>query len=913
MRGLLDYRRDPIARRYILLAGLVDALPTWLVDDLVPVLLPNSSLTIPLNASVQLQAVGLFNVTLFDLDRWTKLRPLWLNEGSLFTWESSAALDLLEVEVCGGLVLNTGTQGVAHEVAVCALLALAQPTVDLGLVVAMRSDRMCEVWGSVLRSSAGCALYPLFFAEDASGVRLSHLRIGIEGYRLEALSASGILLPGLEERLLRELRGLLEANATERLVTAQLPTAISAGLRDALNMAAPRELPRRQVCDWARHPARLERPNGSLLEASRVCFVNNGGFDLRFRLHDCAAHRSTDYSPVYPVDRVQCMDAGAIGGAAVPAGRAVRPGVQVLAGLHELPEPALLYSANASTAGFVCSGSTLRYRCDLASLAPAQGAPEAQSVCVLNHAAAVLSADALDALAGRSLGHTGEFAVDQMRCVDLAEAGAEQGRAVAVEVKAAGGRRTQAEPALAYRRGGVQIVYRCTGTTLSLACRLLGAEGGGGAEPVGAAVSLSRAACALGAAAGGLALGAAALGGAGRAGGSAAARRGGGPRQPGRSGAEGLLGLAEGSDLGGPDCHTALDGEYCYSAVLWGMQQGLTEKPQDYPGLGLESGFRDFQRVLHARGVGDCPEPCADEGAQRPPTSVAAAERCAFDYNGGPEALCFCQLAGNAACGASDCSCPEGCDVAWNHSATVTFRNKNEASGCDATTGLLATPAVVLPRRGVPADVVSQAHARPARGDAAGGPRGLPGARGGGGHRLAVHPRGPRGEHRVAPPAHVLRRRQPGRAARRQRRRLVRPDDDGRSGRPARGGGRQVGRRAVRPSPQPAPDELRGARVREARPGGPVLLPRGVRAGGRLLRRLRQGVRAVAGAWAPDPRCWRGVLAHALPRASSLLRPRGGAGPSSLPAGLGSGRWARAASWGRLAGRLWEALGNPAL
>ena len=51
--ALLDYKTNPIARRFILLADIVDAVPTWLIDLFVPLVLgKDSSLTIPINLDV---------------------------------------------------------------------------------------------------------------------------------------------------------------------------------------------------------------------------------------------------------------------------------------------------------------------------------------------------------------------------------------------------------------------------------------------------------------------------------------------------------------------------------------------------------------------------------------------------------------------------------------------------------------------------------------------------------------------------------------------------------------------------------------------------------------------------------------------------------------------------------------------
>lgn len=75
---------------------------------------------------------------------------------------------------------------------------------------------------------------------------------------------------------------------------------------------------------------------------------------------------------------------------------------------------------------------------------------------------------------------------------------------------------------------------------------------------------------------------------------------------------------------------------------------------------------------------------------------------CSFEYNGGEDDKCFCQLAGNRGCAGEKCVCPQGCgpDVARRHAQTVTFRNQAKAVHCrepfleykDASLALLTIP-----------------------------------------------------------------------------------------------------------------------------------------------------------------------------------------------------------------------------
>lgn len=68
---------------------------------------------------------------------------------------------------------------------------------------------------------------------------------------------------------------------------------------------------------------------------------------------------------------------------------------------------------------------------------------------------------------------------------------------------------------------------------------------------------------------------------------------------------------------GEPVCHIAVKGQTCYRDVLFGMQKGVHEHPEWYPGLNQMSSFESFQSVLHGNPELNCPKPCACHSAKR--------------------------------------------------------------------------------------------------------------------------------------------------------------------------------------------------------------------------------------------------------------------------------------------------------
>jgi len=60
------------------------------------------------------------------------------------------------------------------------------------------------------------------------------------------------------------------------------------------------------------------------------------------------------------------------------------------------------------------------------------------------------------------------------------------------------------------------------------------------------------------------------------------------------------------------DCHTAVEGEACFDAITWAMQEGIHSNPEWYEPLRAASSFEDFQELFHEGGhESKCLRPCA--------------------------------------------------------------------------------------------------------------------------------------------------------------------------------------------------------------------------------------------------------------------------------------------------------------
>jgi len=57
-------------------------------------------------------------------------------------------------------------------------------------------------------------------------------------------------------------------------------------------------------------------------------------------------------------------------------------------------------------------------------------------------------------------------------------------------------------------------------------------------------------------------------------------------------------------------CHTAKPGSQCHTAVTWAMEHGVTLHPENYGNLSAGATFEEFQRLFHLEGIEGCPWPC---------------------------------------------------------------------------------------------------------------------------------------------------------------------------------------------------------------------------------------------------------------------------------------------------------------
>ena len=154
--------------------------------------LTGSTLTLPINKDIPLSVpigkkkiplpahIHLSNVTLDDLNEFKTLKPLFLEKNSRFTWGGKISLTDFSLTLRSMLVV------LGHDVDVVMTMALAEPTLSFDLIFAFERTKICAVFGKVMHSSVGCAMYPIFMRPQmippVSGVNITALNMSVTDF-----------------------------------------------------------------------------------------------------------------------------------------------------------------------------------------------------------------------------------------------------------------------------------------------------------------------------------------------------------------------------------------------------------------------------------------------------------------------------------------------------------------------------------------------------------------------------------------------------------------------------------------------------------------------------------------------------------------------------------------------------------
>merc|ERR1712048_313289 len=154
-------------------------------------------------------------------------------------------------------------------------------------------------------------------------------------------------------------------------------------------------------------------------------------------------------------------------------GQILRGTVEAIAGMHEIIDPAVRYKPNSNRAMYECSGTTLMYKCELASVEPLDPAEalHASELSVLNQALFVAKFDATDLRTGSMIGKSEDFPATQKRCLTLSNVdGVEEGDKLQMTIHAAAGKDLKLDKVVEFKADSPRYTVVCKGTTLDYHC-----------------------------------------------------------------------------------------------------------------------------------------------------------------------------------------------------------------------------------------------------------------------------------------------------------------------------------------------------------------------------------------------------------------------------------------------------------
>lgn len=471
---LLDYRDNPIARRYIFLSDLVNILPTGLIDFVLKIILHGDSVKIPINkvfpVTLPIIKTQIASLTLesIDLKGLTTLANLWapyLMSSGKFTW--AASLDMKEI----GATLNTKIKFLGKETEVAVDVDLSELHFDIETIIAFNRTRLCEVYSgalSLVTSHCGAWALGVDLDNQMSGLNITKFHVGAQNMTFNVLG-KGVIIDALKKLLEHH-----DATAQiKQWFLEHLSTDISKFVRDAIDVAGLMKLA--SMADETDCLPPTATISNQTLNASRICISNNAAFAENFATANCRLPEGrgvSSQSGAYPIDQSRCMDVEQ----ALPGtkeGDIIRTVSHAIAGIYEILDPPLRYAPNSNSASFECSGSTVKYGCPFVSIAPvdkSKGAP-ASKICVINHAGFVMSFEVQKG--GHSIDATRNYPIEHTQCIDLGGK-ASRGDAITTVVHACGGRVNVADQHVEYIENQLVATYECTGTTMNYQCKMLG-------------------------------------------------------------------------------------------------------------------------------------------------------------------------------------------------------------------------------------------------------------------------------------------------------------------------------------------------------------------------------------------------------------------------------------------------------
>lgn len=477
---LVSFRDNEIAKRFITLSNLVDVVPTWLIDLFVPLVIPDSTLNLDVNVKLPIPGFGKFpgvppglahleinHLSINKLDEFKKLKPIKYMDNTRYTWAGNITWKesaQTNVELGARLVVAG-----AFSVGVNLSLTLQEPALDFALVMGLDRAKMCEVWGHVLQSSVGCAVHPMFASKKdrVSGVKLSSLGIKAADFTLDSIKVKP-LPGGMSRRVEQMLQQFIVGQKS--YILSHMSDQVSGFALGAINTGLYQEI--QAIHKFFPCERAVVAP---VPKVSRVCFVNNAAFVMKWGYANCPVHDVSVPTKPFAIGQNECVDVKDVW-PTVQQGDVLRATTEAVAGMHEIIDPSIEFQPDSNTATYQCDGTTLMYKCSLVSVAPIDPvAPiPASKICVLNHAAFVLNFDAQNLRTEGWMGKSRNLPVTDKHCLDLKDTvDVKEGDAFQTKIHAVAGKNYQPRRVVEYSADGFEVTFSCRGTTLNFKCEVI--------------------------------------------------------------------------------------------------------------------------------------------------------------------------------------------------------------------------------------------------------------------------------------------------------------------------------------------------------------------------------------------------------------------------------------------------------
>eukprot|EP00756_Hemistasia_phaeocysticola_P016368 Hpha_TRINITY_DN15471_c5_g15::TRINITY_DN15471_c5_g15_i1::g.176772::m.176772 len=461
--------------KIVRIGKLIDFFPAKVIDWILSLFLKHGTYTVKLEKPIHIPLpLSMGNLTLMiesleitGLNKFTTIKPLQL--GGDYTWKTAFAMKeaglILSVSVQFDEAAAEAVRGKKYPMQLS--IPLTDISLDMSTIIAFNVTRMCDLVPDIL-SSYQCTLWSLVHTKSTtgksvSGLNITNLEVSVGGWSV-AVTGLGQGLDDAIKGAMTELE-LVFGGGLRRA----LPLGLSYTMRGILDRVIYDELLKIDAEDAC--PAGQDAP---ALGVSRVCVMNEAAFVMNFGVHSCDSGATSPSSGDYAFDKHRCIEVSSIPN--VTEGQILRLATDAVLGKRELAAPALRYEKDSNVATFTCRGTTFDYRCKLQSYTPVSPGKLAEvgQICVTNGAAFVMHWAAVDPKTGDTSASSGNYAIDQTRCIDLGSIpGVQQGDQVQAHVKAVLGRSKVASTPVVYKKNGLGATFVCKGTTLFYKCEML--------------------------------------------------------------------------------------------------------------------------------------------------------------------------------------------------------------------------------------------------------------------------------------------------------------------------------------------------------------------------------------------------------------------------------------------------------